>query len=122
MKKVIVLCLVGLFLTCNVWAQSSYSANASPVTVSLSAATPYVNITFPYTTRMLFIRNADSVEYVNVDLKSATNTTDTASCALIGPSSQLLLRDFATDGVSILRALAYSGDVEASPITIIGIW
>lgn len=119
MRRIWILVLLAVFLiSAKVYAQPR--GNASPATIGVNSTTTYKNITFPYTTRDLVVRNNDSTAYIYVDTKSDTNTSILAPCYLLAPATELLLYDFLTDGISILYDDgSWSTDTEASPITVI---
>ena len=121
MKKILIIALVIIVgIVGKVLAQPR--GNASPVVVGVNTITTYKNITFPYPTRDLVIENNDSADYVWVDTKSNTNQTDIGSCYLLGPGDSLLLYDFITNGISIIRDTTYSIGDTASPISVIAIY
>lgn len=123
MGRWILVFLILMGFTGNAFAQSSYSANASPAVVAVDSTTTYKNITFPYTTRNLYIRNCNSDNEIWVDLKSDANTGDLTSCILIDADSELDLKDFATDGISIIFDKLYlGGDTSASPVSVLATW
>ena len=120
MKKVLILAVVGILLFGNV-CYAQLTQNASPVTVELTGATTYKNITFNYPTRSIIIKNEDADSYVFVDLLSASNTSDTAKCSPLKYGEEIALYDFITIGISILKDTTgrYGSTNAASPIIVI---
>ena len=110
---VLVLGLMG-----KIYAQSGLSANASPQTVRVNAATRYVGITFPYPTRNLSIINGDANEGVWIDLNDADNTGQRNQCVLLDAGQSLDLYDFITNAITIVWDNIYTSG-EASPIAVL---
>ena len=122
MKRIFVMILVSVFLMAGI-AYAQPKSNASPATVVLtyeSTTSLYKNITFPYPTRDLVVRNNRSDRYVYVDVHSDSNATDTSSCYLLAPETSLELYDYITDGITLIWASPPV--VSASDVSVLSVY
>lgn len=115
-----------MILICLISAQAyAFKGNASSVIVDLSI-TASKGIVFSPPTRDLYISNYDANDYIWVDLKSSENGStgviavfDYAKCMLIGPSTDVTLYDFVTDGITIIKDPGvYGASAGASPVSV----
>jgi hypothetical protein len=86
--------------------------------VGVNKAVRYKNITLTPGSRTINITNEDANDKVWVDVHSATNTSETEKCFLLGPGNSLDLYDYSTDGLSFIYDSTYSTGNEASPISV----
>ena len=120
MKKVSLFLGLLLAITIPISAMAWTATNSSPVTTYVDQNTTYQNISLAPDSRNIVIENQDSDAYVYIDFDSATNTTDTSSCYLLGPNSSVELYDYMTEGISILFEQGdYGPATGASPVCVI---
>jgi len=117
MKKIGLGILMVLLSYSFVFAE--FTSNASPITVDVNT-TGYDNITFPYNSRNISVYNYDTDSYIFIDFHSDTNTSDRASCFILGPSNDITLYDYVVEGISIIKDNGIYGPVNtASPISVL---
>jgi hypothetical protein len=131
MRKIGILVIIGLLITTSVYAVGTglVRRNASPVTVSLSNVNQSEEITFPFETRELIITNYDADSGIWVNFRG--NDTDGVSSGVqgnreryyIGPDKTISIREFGTKALTIISDNTFSGGgLEASPVTVLGIF
>lgn len=121
MKKLLAVFLGAIILFSGVVFAVDYKSNSYQLTTYLDSIDRRRGVDFTPATRDLIIRNAASSATIYIDLDSSATTSctpNTEGCFLLDEGESITLRNFMTEGISILP---YE-DKDASDVTIIATW
>jgi len=120
MKKVYLAVILSLFIIGNVYADVGMTSNASPAIVTVSAASPTHEVTFPMIVRNVTVFNYDADDYIWINWRGSDTEgiNHNSSRFLLGPASVVSLSDFQTSAITIVYDTAF-GNGTASPVSVI---